>query len=100
MTVILSAAGLLLYIFNYYIGWTLNSGRRPLSKTAHQIIYALLFLTLIFVVLSADMESIAFSFAGFSLIMLIILPFGKKGSMYHKIVSTIGLILYLLFIIS
>ncbi len=100
MSAILSTAGLILYIVNYYIGWTLNFGRRPVSKTAHQLIYPLLILTLIFVMLFADLESIGFSFAGFSLLMLFILPFGKKGSLYHKIVSTAGLILYLLFLIS
>lgn len=100
MVSILSILGLALYIVNYYIGWSLNSGTRPVSKNVHRVIYTLLILNLIFVVFFADMESMGFTFAGFSLGMMLILPFGKKGSMYHKIVSTLGLILYLLFIIS
>ncbi len=100
MDSILAGFGLILYIINYYIGWALNFGKRPVSKNIHQLIYTLLILVLIFVMFFTDMESMGFTFAGFSLGMMLILPFGKKGSMYHKIVSTLGLILYLLFIMS
>ena len=93
--------GLILYLINYSIGWGLIFGWFKISVRAHQIIYTLLLINVIFALLFSDkLFSPGFSFGALSLLMLIILPFGKKGETYHKFVSSIGFLSYLLFLFS
>ena len=93
--------GLLLYIVNYFIGWGLIFGWFRISVRTHQVVYTLLIINVIFALLFSDkLFSPGFSFGALSLLMLIILPFGKKGETYHKFVSSIGFLSYLLFLFS
>jgi hypothetical protein len=40
----------------------------------------------------------AFFVCSASLAMMLILPFGKKGGIYHRVVSSTGLFLYFVFV--
>lgn len=90
--------GLVLYLINYSIGWALVSGKVFISVRTHQIIYSLLIINVFFAMFFVDLFSTGFTFGVVSLLMLLILPFGKKGGTYHKVVSTLGFLSYLLFI--
>lgn len=90
--------GLVLYLINYSIGWALASGKVFISVRTHQIIYSLLIINVFFAMFFVDLFSTGFTFGVVSLLMLLILPFGKKGGTYHKVVSTLGFLSYLLFI--
>lgn len=89
-------SGLVLYILNYSIGWGLNLNAISISRRTHQVIYSLLIINVFFLLFFIDLSSRGFIFALLSLMMLFILPFGKKGGTYHKITSTIGFLSYLL----
>lgn len=91
-------SGLILYIINYSIGWALAFGKISISSRTHQIIYSLLIINVFFVLFFVDMFSTGFVFGVISLITLLIMPFGKKGGAFHKAVSTVGFLSYLLFI--
>jgi hypothetical protein len=98
MGTILITTGLILYIINYSIGWMLNFGKSRISRKTHQIIYSLLIINVFFVLFFTDLFSPGFTFGVISLLMLLILPFGKKGGTYHKMISTIGFLSYLVYI--
>jgi hypothetical protein len=95
---ILLITGLILYTLNYSIGWALASEKLSIQVRTHQIIYSLLIINVFFAMFFVDLFSTGFVFGVISLLMLLILPFGKKGGTYHKVISTVGFLSYLLFI--
>lgn len=95
---VLLITGLVLYTINYSIGLALNFNKVRITIRTHQVIYSLLIINVFFVMFFVDLFSTGFVFGVISLIMLLILPFGKKGGTYHKVISTVGFLSYLLFI--
>lgn len=87
-------------MINYAIGWMLYAGKIKMRKRQHQLLYVSVIVLLIALIPFVADESGSLIFVSFSLVMMAILPFGKKGNMYHIAVSTAGLLAYvMLFII-
>jgi len=93
-------SGLALYSINYIIGWLLHFKIISMSKGTHQIFFAAIIINLFILLFFLKFLSIEFILCSLSLAAMLVLPLGKKGGVYHRITSTIGLALYLsLFII-
>jgi hypothetical protein len=92
-------SGAAFFLFNYIIGWLLKLKLIGLPRKAHQGIFTLLLLNL-----SILLFFIYFLNAGSvllisSILFLILLPFGKKGDIYHIVLSTAGIITYSIFFV-
>ncbi len=70
-----------------------------MSKRTHQIFFAAIIINLILILLFTELNTVRFVMCGFSLSAMILLPFGRKGGIYHRVVSSIGLILFVLVIL-
>ncbi len=81
---------------NYAIGWMLYAGKIRMRKRQHQLLYVSVIVMLIALIPFVVNESGALIFVAFSLLMMAILPLGKKGGNYHIVVSTIGLLSFIL----
>lgn len=88
-------AGLIVYLLNYSIGWLLYFGRLRIGKREHQIVFALIFILLLILIPYHLSEAPKLMMLFASLLMMILLPFGKKGGIYHRVVSTLGFMFYL-----
>jgi len=97
---ILLISGLVLFTINYVTGWLLKFRLLSITKILHQIMFALLIINLLIILLFKVSGFYNISLCVLSLLMLFILPFGKKGSGYHITVSTIGFILYVILILN
>lgn len=91
-------AGLILYSVNYAIGWMLFSGKLAITKRSHQAIYSALIAVLAVNVYLNLGDITRLGLILTSLAMMLILPLGIKGGYYHRIVSSLGLMLYIIFI--
>ena len=92
---ILLFTGAILYSLNYLIGWLLRGRKITMTKQAHQFLFALLNINLVTNLLFLQFFSASFFLCAASLVMMLILPLGKKGSLYHIVVSTAGLLFYI-----
>ena len=92
---ILLFSGLFLYLANYAAGWLLHFDRITMTKRAHQVLFGLIIVNLFVLLFFIGFLSKPFILCAASLLMLVILPFGEKGGMYHRTVATAGLVLYL-----
>jgi len=92
---ILLFTGAILYSLNYLIGWLLRGRKITMTKQAHQFLFALLNINLATNLLFLQFFSASFFLCAASLVMMLILPLGKKGSLYHIVVSTAGLLFYI-----
>jgi hypothetical protein len=97
---ILLITGLILYITNYATGWLLYYKKISMTKKTHQILFALIIINLISLLFFLKLFEHDFNHCSASLIMMIILPIGKKGGKYHITVSTLGLLFYFIFILN
>jgi hypothetical protein len=88
--------GLVMYAVNYAVGWMLHFQIITMTKRVHQVIFGLLIITLTALLPSIEFLTQGFYLCALSLMMMLILPIGKKGGMYHRIVSTAGFVLYLI----
>lgn len=70
-----------------------------MSKRVHQILFVSIIINLLLILIFTDLNSVSYILCGFSLSAMVLLPFGSKGGIYHRFVSTIGLILYILIIL-
>jgi hypothetical protein len=95
---ILIFSGLILYLVNYAIGWLLYFKRIRMTKRTHQIFYASIIFNLSALLFFAQIFSAAFFICLGSLVMMLILPFGKKGGKFHIFTSSTGLMLYGFFV--
>lgn len=86
-------------MINYAIGWMLYAGKIKMRKRQHQLLYVSVIVLLIALLPFVADESGSLIQVSFSLVMMAILPFGKKGSMYHIAVSSAGLLAYLMLFI-
>ncbi len=92
MKEILLYAGAVLYAANYITGWLLYFRRIRMGKRQHQILFGSILLVMIALIPFMYGSGNAFVMLLISIIMMAVLPFGRKGGAYHIIVSTIGLI--------
>ncbi|MBE2217157.1 MAG: hypothetical protein IAE90_03065 [Ignavibacteria bacterium] len=92
---ILLFTGAILYSLNYLIGWLLRGRKITMTKQAHQFLFALLIINLVTNLFFLSLLSVAFFLCAASLVMMLVLPLGRKGSLYHIVVSTAGLIIYI-----
>lgn len=91
-------AGLILYSVNYAIGWMLSSRKLAITKRSHQAIYSALIAVLAVNAYFSPGDIVGLGLILTSLAMMLILPLGIKGGYYHRIVSSLGLILYIIFV--
>ncbi len=92
MKEILLYAGAVLYAANYLTGWLLYFRLIRMGKRQHQILFGSILLVMIALIPFMYGSGSAFVMLLISIIMMAVLPFGRKGGAYHIIVSTIGLI--------
>jgi hypothetical protein len=89
----------MLYVINYAIGWMLYAGKIKMRKRQHQLLYVSVIVLLIALIPFIADEPGTLILVSFSIVMMVILPFGKKGSMYHIVVSSAGLLAYVMLFI-
>jgi len=97
---LLLITGLVLYITNYIIGFLLYFKKITMSKRTHQFFYVSIIINLIALLFFFKLFEHDFNHCSASLLMMLILPFGKKGGSYHIIVSTLGLLFYLILLLN
>jgi hypothetical protein len=88
-------SGLLIYLVNYSIGWLLYFKIISMTKRTHQIFYSLIIINLLLLLVFVQFFSTRFFLVLASLLFMLILPLGKKGGVYHRVVSTVGLLCFL-----
>ena len=87
-------SGLIIYIVNYTIGWLLYFKIISMKKGMHQVFYSAIILNLFLLLFYLKFLSVDFFLDSASLGAMIALPFGRKGGVYHRIVSSVGVGLY------
>ena len=97
MLELLIISGGILYAVNYIIGWGLYYKKISITKRTHQVIYTLLILNLVLIIFNTLFFTNDFFMCFLSLLFLLALPLGKKGGMYHRVVSTAGFGVYTVF---
>ncbi len=99
MESILVFSGAAIFLFNYVIGWLLKLNVITMTRQLHQVIFSVLLLNLTCLLFYVNFREVNSFLLITSLFFLLIMPFGKKGGTYHIIVSTIGIITYVFFLI-
>lgn len=94
MSKILLLSGLIIYVTNYSIGWMLYYKKISMQKKTHQIFFAAIIINLALLLFYLKFLSPPFIICSASLLAMSILPIGRKGGLYHIIVSSLGLCLY------
>jgi hypothetical protein len=69
-----------------------------MKKITHQVLFAAIIINLILLLIFLNLSLFGRMLILFSLFFMAMLPFGKKGGIHHRVVSTLGLIFYLIFI--
>jgi hypothetical protein len=90
--------GLALYILNYITGWLIYLKKISISKRAHQILFALIIFNLALILVFIKLPFTEFIFCALSICCMAALPFGKKGGIFHRVISSTGLIIYVIFL--
>lgn len=91
---ILTVTGLILYSINYLTGWLLHFKFITITKLTHQVIYTMLIANLVLLLYFMNFLSNKFLLYLLSFVFLLALPLGKKGGVYHRTVSSLGLLMY------
>lgn len=86
---------LIIYLINYTIGWLLYLKIITMSKRTHQIFFAAIIINLLVILFFQKLSLTGIIFCASSLATMLILPLGKKGGVYHRVVSTAGLLLFI-----
>jgi len=97
---ILLYTGLVLFIINYSIGWSLHYGTIHIRKFTHQLIFSLILINLALLLFFLKAFSSEFFICSVSFILLLILPLGKKGGIYHRIISSLSLVMYMVLMVA
>lgn len=92
---IVTVTGLLLFIYNYSVGWIAGFKILNITKLHHQLIYILLLLNIFLLLFSLDFLSNKFLLYLISLLFLLFLTYGSKGGIYHRIISTAAFAFYI-----
>ncbi|HAY33842.1 MAG TPA: hypothetical protein PK536_10925 [Ignavibacteria bacterium] len=93
---ILIYSGLIFYLINYSAGWLLRFKMISVSKKIHQLMFAVIIINLLFILAFAEISSSGFILCIMSIMMMVIIPFGKSGGIYHMITGSAGLLLYII----
>jgi hypothetical protein len=93
---ILLISGLLIFSVNYITGWLLYAGKISIGKKIHQIMFMSVILNLIFILIFIKLPFYEKIICALSLLMMAILPFGKKGGRFHIIASSAGIIFFII----
>lgn len=88
---IVTVIGLLLFIYNYVVGWCAGLKIVNISKIHHQFAYILLLINMLILLYLLDFLSNKFLLYFLSLLFLLFLTYGAKGGNYHKIISTLSI---------
>lgn len=91
---ILILCGLIIYIINYIIGWLLHFRFFEMKKSTHQIFFAAIIINLVLIIIFVRMEILSVLIICLSLLTMLLLPLGIKGGVYHRVLSSLGLFLY------
>lgn len=94
-TGILTISGLLIFIYNYIIGWLVHFKIVTISRIHHQVIYIILIANIIALLFTLNFLSNKFLLYFLSLLLVLSLPLGEKGKSYHRIISTLALLAYI-----
>ncbi|HMQ78912.1 MAG TPA: hypothetical protein PKE39_08420 [Ignavibacteria bacterium] len=94
ITSILTVTGLVMYIINYMTGWLIYFKIIRISKILHSIMYALLLIVLLALLIDLNFLSNKFLLYSVSFLLILVLPAGTKGGLYHIAVSTSGILLF------
>lgn len=89
---------LIIYTVNYITGWLLYTGIIRIGRSVHQIMFASLIINLIIILIFSKLPLSEKIICALSLSAMLMLPFGKKGGLYHIALSSAGLVLMLLLI--
>jgi hypothetical protein len=95
MIKIVLASGLVWYALNYITGWLLYFKKMSITKRMHQLLYALIIVHLILLLYLTYPVIPAFVLILISLVFMALLPIGRKGEVYHIVVSSGGLAAYM-----
>jgi hypothetical protein len=87
---IVTVTGLLLFIYNYLLGWVAGFKIANISKIHHQFAYILLLINMLVLLYMLNFLSNKFLLYFLSLLFLLFLTYGAKGGIYHKVFSTLG----------
>jgi len=88
---IITVSALLLYIYNYIIGWVAGFKIANITKIHHQLAFILLVVNMLVLLYMLNFLSNKFLLYFLSLLFLLFLTYGAKGGTYHKIISTLGI---------
>jgi hypothetical protein len=91
--------GLGFYAVNYITGWLLHFKLIRMTRMMHKILFAGILIILALVTYFQQFFSPEFILVFSSLVALFALPFGRKGGNYHIITGSIGIVLYIIFIL-
>lgn len=94
ITSILTVTGLFMYIINYMTGWLIHFKVIRLSKLMHTILFAVLLIVLFALLLDLNFLSNKFLLYSASFLLMLVLPAGTKGGLYHIAVSTAGILVF------
>lgn len=89
-------SGSVVYLINYIIGWLLHFKIISMSRITHRIFFAAIIINLVLILLFSKLNVFSAVTCLLSLALMLILPFGRKGGIYHRVISTLGLLLYFL----
>ena len=92
---IVTVTGLLLFIYNYSVGWIAGFKILNITKLHHQLIYILLLLNIILLLFLLDFLSNKFLLYLTSLLFLLFLTYGSKGGIFHRVISTAAFAAYI-----
>ncbi|MCY7361660.1 MAG: hypothetical protein LH629_06265 [Ignavibacteria bacterium] len=99
---ILLYTGLIIFISNYLIGWLLYFEIITMQRMVHQIFFFSIIINLILVLIFVNNSIWEYLLCTFSLISILILPFGKSNrDLFHRFFSSTGMIFYfIMFLIA
>ena len=93
---ILLISGLLIFSVNYITGWLLYTGKISIGRKIHQIMFVSVILNLALILIFTKLPFYGKIICAISLLMMAILPFGKKGGRFHIIASSAGIIFFII----
>lgn len=94
ITSLLTVTGLILFCINYLTGWLLYFKVLKLSKVIHTIMFFILAAALFILIIDLNFLSNKFLLYSVSFLLILILPAGRKGGLFHIGVSSAGIIIY------
>lgn len=92
---ILTVSGLVIFIYNYLIGWLLYFKKINISKIHHQVIYFLLIVNIAALLFFLNFLSNKFLLYSLSLLILFLIPAGIKGGVFHRVTSSMAFLIFL-----